>query len=256
MTKGKAPTGRPALEVCLEGKKGRKRMRTTMFFWLVSSLALSLWGQDGASQAQGQAAPAAAAKGKGKAQAPPPAKPLSPEDAEIQRLQDERKRLLKQKEIEKLRKENEQLEDGAEKPAVVQAPPAKVLSPEDAELQHLEEERKRLLKEQEIEKLRKQNDALKAPPPPPIPAQPPAQAQAVIPPAKPCPSQTQQGPKLSVRTPPKASAWACQHLGVCTDNRPAPQNDDSGAPLGRRFRPLVMDQHRPGLFRDAGAQLL
>src|SRR5580704_17707320 len=95
-------------------------MRTTMFLWWASSLALSVWAQNGTSQApeqtaQGQVAPAAAAKAKAKVQAPPVAKPLSSEDAEIQHLQEEHKRLLKQKEIEKLRKENEQLE-GAEKP--------------------------------------------------------------------------------------------------------------------------------------------
>lgn len=153
----------------------------------------------------------------------PPAKPVSPEDAEILRLQAERNRLLKQKEIEKLRKENEQLEPGAEKPATVaQASPPKALSPEDAELQRLAEERKQLLKEQEIEKMRKQNEALKAPP------QPPNQVQPSVSPAKPCPPPTPQGPKVSIKTPPIASAWACQHLGVCADSKPAPPNGDRG----------------------------
>ena len=136
-----------------------------------------------------------------------PAKPVSPEDAEIQRLKDERQRLLKQKEIEKLRKENEQLESGTDKPASAQtAPAAKALSPEDAEIQRLEDERKRLLKEQEIEKLRKQNEALKAAPVPPVqpPPVPPAQTQK---PQANCTPQAQQGPTVKARIPPKASAW-------------------------------------------------
>jgi hypothetical protein len=153
---------------------------------------------------------------------PAPVKALSPEDAEIQRLKDERQRLLKQKEIEKLRKENEQLENGTDKPATPQAaaPSPKALSPEDAELQRLEEERKRLLKEQEIEKLRKQ--------PVQPPAVPPVQTQK---PQANCTPQAQQGPSVKAQIPPKASAWTCKTLGICPDNKPVVLNPaDNGCP--------------------------
>ncbi len=48
--------------------------------------------------------------------------------------------------------------------------------------------------------------------------------------AKPCIPQTQQGPKVNVKAPPKASAWACQHLGICPDNKPVVLNPDNGCP--------------------------
>jgi hypothetical protein len=56
-------------------------------------------------------------------------------------------------------------------------------------------------------------------------------AQAPAPAAKPnCTPQAPQGPRVNVKTPPKASAWACQHLGICSDNKPVPLNGDSGCP--------------------------
>jgi hypothetical protein len=218
MTRRQALSG-AALEVCpFKGKKERKkRMRTRRMILLVvtASLTSAMWAQNGATQTQER----------GKAQAPP-AKALGPEDAEIQRLQEQHKRLLKQKEIENLRKENEQLESGGEKQSNAQAPSAKPLNPEDAEIQRLDEERQRLLKEQEIEKLRKQNDALKAPPPTAPPPAPPAQAMVL--PKPNCAPQEQQGPKVTMKAPPKAATWACVHLGICTNNKPVVLNPDNG----------------------------
>jgi hypothetical protein len=166
----------------------RKRGKFMTKHLVLSALLISaVWGQNAPPLPSGapQQSPATAAQGRGKTQAAP-VTAGSPEDAEIQRLQEERKRLLKQQEIEKLRKENERLK-GAEGQEGAQTPPPKPLSPEDAELQRLEAERKRLLKEQEIENLRKQNEALKAPVQPgPPQAPPPAQvlAPCVAAPAK------------------------------------------------------------------------
>jgi hypothetical protein len=67
------------------------------------------------------------------------------------------------------------------------------------------------------------NDKVPPPSPLPPPAQPPA------PTAKPnCTPQAQQGPKVNVKTPPKASAWACKTLGICSDNKPVVLNPDNG----------------------------
>jgi len=83
------------------------------------------------------------------------------------------------------------------------------------------------------------------PPPPPIyrfrdgttsnngqpPNAPSTPAQTPAPPVKPnCTPQTQQGPKVNVKAPPKVSAWTCQHLGVCPDNKPVVLNPDNGCP--------------------------
>jgi hypothetical protein len=204
-------------------------MRKELFLLVVALLPSATWAQNGAGAAQGQqnggavqASSRASQQGRGNVQTGP-AKSLSPEDAEIQRLKEERERLLKQKEIDKLRKENEQLESGEEKPPNAQAPPAKVLTPEDAELQRLEDERKRLLKEQEIEKLRKQNEALKTPP---VPSAPP-----LMPPTpQPTCTVQGQGPKVGIKVPPKPSAWACKTFGICVDNKPIVLNADNGCP--------------------------
>jgi hypothetical protein len=51
------------------------------------------------------------------------------------------------------------------------------------------------------------------------------------PPAKSnCTPQAQQTPKVSVKAPPKASAWACQHLGICPDNKPVVIESSPGCP--------------------------
>ena len=71
-----------------------------------------------------------------------------------------------------------------------------------------------------------------APPPNNVqaPSPQPAPAQAPSPAAKPCTPQPQQGPKVNVKAPPKASAWACQHLGICPENKPVVLNGDNGCP--------------------------
>jgi hypothetical protein len=53
--------------------------------------------------------------------------------------------------------------------------------------------------------------------------------QAPAPAAKPgC--APQQAPKVNIHAPKKASAWACQHLGICADDKPVVVGADSGCP--------------------------
>jgi hypothetical protein len=108
----------------------------------------------------------------------------------------------------------------APKAVVAPAAPGKPFSAEDAEIQRLEEERQRLLKQQEIERLRKQNEQLQNGAPPPAPAANPAVSNCT----------PQQGPKIAVKAPPKASSWACQHLGVCLDNSPIQVSGGNACP--------------------------
>lgn len=138
-------------------------------------------------------------------------------DAEMAAAQVRMKVLQLQKQIEDLKSQKSALLNPPAPappvppvPAAPQAPAAqaKPVSAEDAEIQRLEAERQRLLKEQEIERLRKENERLKTPPP----STPPVLAN--------CAPQAQQGPNVKVQTPRKASAWACQHLGICTDDKP------------------------------------
>lgn len=217
---------------------------------LGAALLLStVWGQQ-TKPAQPAAQPAASSGQQTKpGQSQPAAKQApsaEPEDAEIQRLKQEHERLLKQKEIEKLRQENEKLKDpsqaqGQAKTQPPPAPPAKPLSPEDEEIKRLEAERQRLLKEREIEQLRKENEALKAQPPaetkPDTATAKSKQAQPAPAPKSNCTPQAQQGSRVKVKKP---SQWTCQHLGICVEDKPVtsagngcPDSSGSGQPVRR-----------------------
>jgi len=143
-------------------------------------------------------------------------------DGEIAAAQSRIKVLALQKQIDALKDQQTALLNPAPpmppapKAVIAPAAPVKPLSPEDAELQRLEEERQRLLKQHEIERLRKENAQLQNPAPTPAPA------------ASNC--TPQQGPKVSVKAPTKASSWACQHLGVCVDNSPVQVSGTGSCP--------------------------